>query len=172
MSQEYRPPSGPTRLPPHPGPPPRGGRGNVLWFLLSAWAVMTAAALGLVLGFGHTAPRQEEWEFVPVLTGHEPAGPWLWQQHNEHRLPLPRAIYLGLFRLTGDFRSGMVAQVLLLSGLAIGLMKYLARLRGRPAWADVFVPVGLLNWGHVENFLMGYQVCFALACALACGMLV
>src|SRR5579885_1016081 len=136
MSQEYRPPSHPTS--------------RTRWFLVSAWAVMTAAALGLVLGFGHNAPRQDEWEFVPALTGHEPAGPWMWKQHNEHRLPLPRAVYLGLFRLTGDFRSGMVAQVLLLSGLALGLMRYLAWLRGRPAWAAVFVPVGLLNWGHVE----------------------
>jgi hypothetical protein len=132
---------------------------------------MTAAALGFVLGFGHNVPWGDEWEFVPVLTGGEPAGPWLWAQHNEHRLPLPRAVYLGLFRLTGDFRAGMVLQVLLLSALALGLMRYLAAIRGRPAWADVFVPVGLLNWGHVENLLMGYQLCFALVCVFACGML-
>lgn len=158
MSQEYRLPPAPTS---------RTG-----WFLLLTWAAMTAAGLGFVFGFGHNLPWGDEWEFVPVLTGHEPAGPWLWAQHNEHRLPLPRAVYLGLFRLTGDFRAGMVLQVLVLSALALGLMRYLAAVRGRPAWADVFVPVGLLNWGHVENFLMGYQFCFALVCVLACGMLV
>lgn len=142
-----------------------------MWFLLLAWAVMTAAGLGFVLRFGHNVPWGDEWEFVPVLTGHEPAGPWLWAQHNEHRLPLPRAVYLGLFRLTGDFRAGMVLQVLLLSALALGLMRYLAAVRGRPAWSDVFVPVGLLNWGHVENYLMGYQLFFAVVCVFVCGML-
>ncbi|HET6572888.1 MAG TPA: hypothetical protein VFG68_04745 [Fimbriiglobus sp.] len=138
---------------------------------MAVWAVLTVAGLGFVLGFGHNVPWGDEWEFVPALTGHEPAGPWLWAQHNEHRLPLPRAVYLGLFRLTGDFRAGMVLQVLLLSALALGLLRYLAAVRERPAWSDVFVPVGLLNWGHVENFLMGYQLCFALVCVLACGML-
>jgi hypothetical protein len=139
-------------------------------FLLLVWAAMTAAGLWFVLHFGHNMPRVDEWEFIPVLTGHESAGPWLWAQHNEHRLPLPRAVYYVLFRLTGDFRAGMVFSVLLLSALALGLMRYLAAVRGRPAWADVFVPVGLLNWGHVENFLMGYQLCFVLTCALVCGM--
>ncbi|HVK15438.1 MAG TPA: hypothetical protein VM533_00730 [Fimbriiglobus sp.] len=158
MSQEYR-----------LSPTPTSRTGQIL---LLVWAAMTVAALGFVLGFGHNVPWGDEWEFVPVLTGHEPAGPWLWAQHNEHRLPLPRAVYLGLFRLTGDFRSGMVMQVMLLSSLALGLLRQLAAARGRPSWADVFVPVGLLNWGHVENFLMGYQLCFALVCVLACGIAV
>jgi hypothetical protein len=156
MCQEYRPPPDPTS---RPGP-----------ILLLVWAAMTVAGLGFVLHFGHNLPRMDEWEFVPVLTGHEPAGPWLWAQHNEHRLPLPRAVYLGLFRLTGDFRAGMVLSIVLLSALALGLMRHLAALRGRAAWSDVFIPVGLLNWGHVENFLMGYQLCFVLVCGFACGM--
>ncbi len=156
MSQAYRPPPDPTS---RPGP-----------ILLLVWVAMTVAGLGFVLHFGHNLPRVDEWEFVPVLTGHEPAGPWLWAQHNEHRLPLPRAIYLGLFRLTGDFRAGMVLSVVLLSALALGLMRHLAAVRGRAAWSDVFIPVGLLNWGHVENFLMGYQLCFVLVCGFACGM--
>src|SRR5688572_15035986 len=112
MSQEYRPAPDPTRLTPHPDPPPQGGREGVWRFLTLVWLVMTLAALGYVLAFGHNIPWGDEWEFVPALTGREPAGlPWLWAQHNEHRLPLPRAIYLGLFRLTGDFRAGMVLQV-------------------------------------------------------------
>src|SRR5687768_10149786 len=133
MSQEYRSTPVPTSETPHPLPPPQGGRERVTWFPLLTWAAMTVAGLGFVLGFGHNVPWGDEWEFVPVLTGHESAGPrWLWAQHNEHRLPLPRAIYLGLFRLTGDFRAGMVLQVLLLSALALGLLRYLSAARGRP----------------------------------------
>jgi hypothetical protein len=97
--------------------------------------------------------------------------PWLWEQHNEHRLPVPRLAYFGAYRASGDFRAGMVLQVLLLSALSLRLTSAVAAIRGRPSWADVFVPVGLLNWGHAENFLMGYQVNFALICVLACEML-
>src|SRR5262249_14024982 len=100
--------------------------------------------------------------FVPALTRHEPFGPWLWQQHNEHRLPLPRAIYFALFVLTRDFRAGMVLQVAMLSALAFWLMRLAAKLPGRPHWADGVLPVSLLHIGHWENFLMGYQLCFAL----------
>jgi hypothetical protein len=133
-----------------------------LWLVLVVWAALTAAALGFVVTFGTNTPFADEWEFIPALTGHEPIGTWLWQQHNEHRLPLPRAIYLGLFRLTHDFRAGMVVQVVLLSGLSFGLTRLAARLRGRGHWADVFFPASLLHVGHWENLLMGYQLCFVL----------
>src|SRR5262245_31847805 len=149
MSQAYRPHVDPTRLPPHSPRTGPGGGECPRSVLLGVWAILTLANLCFVLGFGHNVPRVDEWEFIPVLTGHEPPGPWLWAQHNEHRLPLPRLIYLALFWLTGDFRSGMIASVLLLSGLSLGLMRYVARVRGWPAWTDLFVPVGLLNGGHV-----------------------
>ena len=158
MSQDYGPSPAPTSR-------TRAG-------LLAVWAAMSLAALGFGLRFGHDLPWNDEWEFVPALTGHEPVGPWLWQQHNEHRLPLPRALYLGLYRLAGDFRTGIVAQVVILSGLSLGLMRAAAVARGRPAWADACLPVGLLHWGHAENFLMGYQINFALVCGFACGLVV
>jgi hypothetical protein len=136
------------------------------------WAIFTLAAVGFVTIVGTNAPYADEWEFVPVLVGEEPALPWLWQQHNEHRIPLPRLIYLVLFKLTHDFRSGMLAQVVVLSALALYLMRQAGRLRGRPHWADAFFPVSLLHVGHWENFVMGYQICFALFAALATGLVV
>ena len=36
-----------------------------------------------------------------------------------------------------------------------------------PLFAGPFFPIVLLHWGHVENFVMGYQICFALT---ACGV--
>lgn len=134
------------------------------------WLAMTAAALGFVAVFGANAPYADEWEFVPALLGQESFASWLWSQHNEHRLPLSRAIYFTLFQITRDFRSGMILQVLMLSGLALGLMRFAARLRGRPEWVDAFFPVALLHLGHWENFIMGYQLCFALFCCLVTGM--
>lgn len=157
MSQQYRPAPGATR---------RTGR-----ILLGLWAALTVALLGYVLLFGHNQPWADEWEFVPTLTGHEPSDAFFFQPHNEHRLPLPRAIYLGLWEFTHDFRAGMVLQVLLLSGMALRGMQLTALLRGRSHWADAFFPLALLHVGHCENLLMGYQLCFVLASALIFGVL-
>jgi hypothetical protein len=66
----------------------------------------------------------------------------------------------------------MLVQVILLSALALGLMRHAERLRGRPHWADAFFPVSLLHVGHWENFIMGYQLCFALYTVLATGLVV
>ena len=52
-----------------------------------------------------------------INVGREPVLPWLWAQHNEHRLPLPRAVFLTMFRVTHDFRTGMNLQVAMLSAL-------------------------------------------------------
>ncbi len=157
MSQEYRPPAVPTR---------RTGR-----ILLGVWAVLALSQLGFVLQYGHNQPWADEWEFVPTLTGHEPYDAFYFQAHNEHRLPQPRAIYLGLWNLTQDFRSGMVLQVALLSAMSLRGMQLAARSRGRPDWADAFFPLSLLHVGHCENLLMGYQLCFVLAAGFAFGVL-
>ncbi len=154
-------------------PPPLATSGTAVRnVLLTVWAVLSLGSAVFVLMIGTNAPYADEWEFVPALLGEEPALPWLWQQHNEHRLPLPRALFLTLFRITHDFRAGMLLQVVMLSALALYLMRLAARLRGTPHWADCFFPISLLHLGHWENFLMGYQVCFALFSVLATGLAV
>ena len=140
--------------------------------LVLFWAAATLMAASFTVYLGTNAPYADEWEFVPALLGEEPVGPWLWQQHNEHRMPLPRAVYVLLFRLTHDFRAGMLLQVAFLSALALFLMRLAERLRGRPHWTDVFFPASLLHLGHWENFVMGYQICFVLCSVLATGLIV
>jgi len=134
--------------------------------LLLLWAALSLSLIWYVLEFGHNQPWADEWEFVPTLTGNEPVGPFFLHPHNEHRLPLPRLIYIGLWGLAHDFRAGMILQVSLLSGMAYRGMRLAAWLRGAPHWADAFFPVGVLHFGHCENLLMGYQLCFVLASAL------
>ncbi len=140
--------------------------------LVAVWAIFTLGALAFVVMLGTNAPYADEWEFVPALLGEEPTLPWLWQQHNEHRMPLPRAIVFTYFKLTHDFRAGMVLQVAMLSALALYLMRLADTLRGKPHWADAFFPVSLLHIGHWENFVMGYQVCFVLFAVLATSLAV
>ena len=133
---------------------------RVAFLVVLTWAVLTGIALSFVTIFGFNLPYADEWEFVPAPLGKEPVAAWLWSQHNEHRLPLSRAIYYTLFRLTHDFRTGMFVQVILLSTLALALLRLAARVRGRADWTDLFFPVSLLHLGHWENFLMGYQICY------------
>ncbi|HEX6861619.1 MAG TPA: hypothetical protein VF414_02330, partial [Thermoanaerobaculia bacterium] len=65
-------------------------------------------------------PFLDDWEMIPVLTGVEPVTPgWLWSQHNEHRIVIPRLIYLGILKLGGyDFRAGTIFDLLLLCATA------------------------------------------------------
>ncbi len=158
MSQTYSPPASPTS--------------RVRFLLTIVWGVLTLVAFGYVYACGFNAPVIDEWEFVAVLVGKEPWTPWLWEQHNEHRLPLPKLIYYAQFWLTHDFRSGMFIVVAMQSALSLGLMRYSARLRGRADWPDAFFPISLLHIGQWENFLLGYQICFALFTVLVSGLVV
>lgn len=152
MSQTYGQPAAATRL----------TRAAVL----AAWALLTLAELAFVLTLGTNAPLPPEWPAVPALTGHGGALAWVAEPHDGTRRPLPRAVYLVLFRLTHDFRAGMVLQVLMLSGLAVGLVRLADNLRGGPHWADVFFPASLLHAGHWANLLMGSQLGLVLSAVL------
>jgi hypothetical protein len=165
MSETYAPPPPPTSAAP-------GATSGVLpRALLALWALLTLMALAFVAGVGTNAPYADEWDFVPGLLNGEPLGPWLWERHNEHRLPLPRLVWYALFQVTHDFRTGMFVQVAILSALALALMRFAALLRGAPHVADAFFPISLLHIGHWENWVMGYQLCFALFAALGAGLI-
>jgi hypothetical protein len=122
--------------------------------------------IAFVATLGTNCPNADEWGFVPALTGNESLGPWLWAQHNEHRLPLPRLVYYCLFQITHDFRAGCFLQVGLLSSTALALLTVAARRRGQPYWTDLFFPISLLHAGHWENLLIGYNICFAMILVL------
>ena len=65
---------------------------------------------------------------------------WLWSQHNEHRIPLPRLLMLGIYRLKPDFRVPMFVNVFLMAVLsallkAQGLVQHRAAFSYRIVWA-------------------------------------
>jgi hypothetical protein len=135
--------------------------------LFAVWLIMLIAGLVFVERYALVNPYVDEWAFVPVLFGDQPAGPWLWELHNEHRFPLPRLIYLGLFRMTGDLRTGCLVSLLGISLLAAGLMRLARAVRGRSHLADATFPLLLMHTGQGENLYMGYQLAFMLTTALA-----
>ena len=140
------------------------------------WLVWTSALL-ILLGFiardGRNLPFEEDWLMVAPMTHHEPhLGTWLWSQNSEHRLPLPRLVNLGLLRATGDFRSTMVFDTLILAAVAAGMILSARRLRsGRTSLADAFFPLLLLHLGQWDNLVWAWQIQFVLPTVLVCAVL-
>lgn len=134
-------------------------------FVWTVWALMSLLALVFVIRFGRNVPRWDEWTMIPQMSGAEPVTrKWLWEQHNEHRIPVPKLMYLTLSKLThGDFRSGMFLNVFALSGLSLGMILLVRKLRGTLFYADAFFPMLMLHFGQWENMLCSFQVQFVSA---------
>ncbi len=95
----------------------------------------------------------------------------LWALHNEHRVPLPRLVLHGLYRVTGDLRSGMYLELELLGAIALAMLLAARRLRGRSSFADLFFPLVWLHTGNAENLLSSWQLVETLPVALVCLLL-
>lgn len=132
---------------------------------LAFWSVtglMIAAALASMALWVPNIGMHEDYFMVAAMTGNEPDFlSWLWSQNNEHRLPVQRLIYVTALWLTGDFRSGMILSQALLVALAWLLARAMAVARGGGyRLADIAFPLALLNLGHWENLLWGWQIQF------------
>jgi hypothetical protein len=110
---------------------------------------------------------------VPVMTEHEPiSARWLWSQHNEHRIPLPKLLLLGLYQISqNDFRAAMYVNALALSGLTAALIIGAKQLRGSTSYNDAYFPLALLHWGHSGNLLSGFQIQLVVSVVLAVTLL-
>jgi hypothetical protein len=150
-----------------------GGHEGARLFVWGTWALMLAGALVYIRVFSTNMPFYDEFTMVGLVTGDQPLTlSYLWSLHNEHRIPLPRLLYLGLARLTYcDFRAGMYANALLLAFPAAGMILAARRLRGGTTYADAFFPLALLHIGHVDSLLASFQVAFTAAAALTCCLL-
>jgi hypothetical protein len=124
--------------------------------------------------YGRNIPLAEDWSLVHPLTGNEPEMlKWLWTQNNEHRIPVPKILLLGLLKFTnGDFRSGMYFNAFSLGILAFFMITLARKLRGgRTRFADAFFPVALLHVGNWENLVWSWQLGFVFPTVLTCAML-
>src|SRR5262245_3196368 len=141
----------------------------VVWVV---WGALLAAGLALVAHYGSNVPSWDEWDMVPTLTGAQPvSAEWLWSQHNEHRVPLPRLVLLAVNCFGPDFRIAQVLNVLALAAVSAGLILAVRRARGRTLLADALFPLLRLHWGHAPNLLWGWEFQFVVSAALACVLL-
>ncbi|MEO6328010.1 MAG: hypothetical protein ABIO55_03725 [Ginsengibacter sp.] len=140
-------------------------------FVWTVWAVMFLIAMACVFIYGRNVPLAEDWHMVAPLTGDEPhLANWLWAQNNEHRIPLPKLVLLGILKITnGDFRAGMVLTVLCMGLLTAYLVKVFYDLRGgKTLYQDAFLPLTLLHLGNWENFFWSWEFTFVLSTILTC----
>lgn len=141
-------------------------------FVWTSFFAMLAAAHWFIASYSSAMPFWDdlEWSaYVSPISRIEPA--WWWSAHNEHRLPLPRAIGVALMRATSDFRSGMYFQVYLLGAVALAMILLARKLRGRTEFSDAFFPLLWLTWGNSTNLLMLHQLSIALPTAITSTIL-
>jgi hypothetical protein len=135
---------------------------------------MVGTMLTWIACYGSNVPWKEDLVMVPALVGKEPhLLQWLWAQTMEHRTPVQRAVYLLLLRASdGDFRIGMLADVLALGGICLVMLVMARHVRGgETRLADVFFPLALLHLGHADQIFLGYNIQFAISNALICTWL-
>jgi hypothetical protein len=134
------------------------------WFVWSLWVVALTAMLALAASYTVNIPWADEWDYAPVIGGTRPASlEFFWAQHNEHRVPLPKLIWLLSLRLSDyDFRVLSFLHILGFAALSGALIVYAKLLRGRTSYADAFFPLLVLNPAHYQNLLWAWQVAFIL----------
>jgi hypothetical protein len=149
---------------PAPDQPPGSWRSNwgPLVFVWGIWAALSFWMVTFVATFGVDFPYYDEWEMIPTLVGANPITlGWLWWQHNEHRIMIPRLVYLAVEKLARyDFRGGMYFDALALSASAAALIVVARRARGYTKYTDAFLVLALLNLGQAQNLVNSFQVAF------------
>jgi hypothetical protein len=143
---------------------PRSTLASVL--VWTVWAAAIVLMLACWIRESSPIPMAEDWYTVPLVTGHPvDLGAWLWEQNNEHRMPVARLLLLGVLKAAnGDYRAGGLLNLGLLAAGAAGLILFARHLRGGVTDpGDAFFPLTLLNYGHSVDVLFPFQITFVLS---------
>jgi hypothetical protein len=137
------------------------------WLRSAILVVPPIGVLLLIVCFGRNTPFWDEWELVPIFQ-HLHAGHFywqdFWQQHNEHRIPLPTLLLVGLAYLT-HWNTQLACIVSLLVALGAFWLMRLAVLATAAHAGQRFsllwlLPIALLWFspGQFENWLWGWHL--------------
>src|SRR5262249_53954800 len=70
-------------------------------FVFAIWLLMTFLAARHIVRYGRNVPMGDDFALVPYWTGNKPVTiTYLWEQHNEHRVPFYKIMLLSLGWLT------------------------------------------------------------------------
>ncbi|HEX9102228.1 MAG TPA: hypothetical protein VF997_08500 [Polyangia bacterium] len=131
----------------------------------SAVVIAALVALAVVLRGAYRFPFSDDWDLVvPLLDGERALDlSWLWAQHNEHRIPIPKLVLVATDAVVGggDFRGGVVASWAMLCALcALALGAARRHASDAPAWAGLLLAAlvlapsnNALRWGVESQFV-------------------
>ncbi len=144
-------------------PAARRRRSLVMLACWAAWLGAVIVAICFVHHFAQRFPFADDWYMcVPVLSGRQPFTlGWLWSQHNEHRILIPRLAFVALGRMDGgDFRAPVWLNVAVLATIAGAFLLAACRRRGANSLSDCFFVFLLLHvlqssvmWGAQFQFV-------------------
>lgn len=121
---------------------------------------------------GFRYPWSDELDFIPILTGSTPiTWKWLWAQHNEHRIVIPKLVYFLSFKAWPDFRLPILICIVLMGYCSFVMMSITQRIRGFNPLLQLCFPMLLLNmtlgyhgWGfHVQFTSSTFLLCLLLS---------
>jgi hypothetical protein len=133
-------------------------------FVWGVWASMLIGLLFYVGSCSADIPWQDEWNYVPIMTGDRPVTfRWLWEQHNDTRMMLPKLIWYSLETVAHwDPRAGMYLNALLLSALAMLMILGAKKFRRRLTYTDAFFPLMVMHVSHFDVLLQSLMVAHVL----------
>src|SRR5215510_4362960 len=139
------------------------------YVILVAGFLTIALSLYVVVTTYSSLPYWDGWRQIEVAAnGASPVSPsWLWQQHNEHRLVLPKLFLAVDLRLFGARQVFLLASIFAIQLMHFALLSWSMRALGN--WNGVLWRTGTGLAGFClfcptqwENFVWGFQVCFVL----------
>lgn len=153
------------------GPLRRVVRTPLWWIAGLAWAAaafVVADTVATVIVEQHPMPFADQWGTAAELVRIERQGldPLrLLDQHNEHRLAVPRLIFYADAYLMGAQGGGVLALILLVQALHVFLLVALARGAGVPGGPRLAVLAALatallFHGRQIENFVWVFQIQF------------
>ena len=133
-----------------------------------------AVALHMVVASYSSLPYWDGWDEVNIAAlGVNPFSPaWLWQQHNEHRLVIPKLFLAVDLRVFGSRQVFLLSSIFVIQLLHLILLSWSMRVLGGWRGALWRTGVGLAAFclfcpAQWENLVWGFQVCFVLPQLLA-----
>jgi hypothetical protein len=146
---------------------------------LSVGIYVFFTTLDMVIHGWSPVPYWDQWDEL-ILGGKQVLSPWLYSQHNEHRILFPRLLFaIDTFAFAETNKFNFVCNVMLplvLAGLIIYVAhRYISRRITDTLWIAGFVLTLLFSAMQFENFVWGFQVQFfgvELAAAASIGCLV
>ena len=129
--------------------------------MLSTWVV-------IIHRYGASWPFWDELDYLPQTLGGQPLS-WeiLWAHHNGHRLLLPKLVYFGLMKASGQQPAVLMylSATLLTCSTSVVILA-LRRARGQTYALDTVLILTALSLSQYQNLLWAFQIYLTMSASL------